>query len=232
MIKRILKKIYRSNELMLDSKLLINKYGKKYNTDKINEYHSFAGKNYLDIYDSYFKVFKNKKIKMLEIGIRNGASLRTFRDYFKNGEIIGLDINPETAFSENRIKTYIGSQSSVEILEKIFLENDNINIVLDDGSHVNELTIASFNLIFNKLPEGSIYIIEDLACSYLEEKLKSDIIEGKWPGMDLNDSNIEMVNKRSQMNEFFLEHIKNLDFRKSNIEFIHFWAQICIIKKI
>lgn len=230
-MKKAIKKLYRTLSGLNTTGYLLNEYGAKYKTDKINQHHSFAGKNYLDIYDSYFSPLKNKNIKMLEIGIREGASLRTFRDYFENGHLLGLDINPETAFTENRISTYIGSQSSEELINRIFNEHPSINIVLDDGSHVNQLTIASFNLIFHRLPPGAFYIIEDLACSYLEEQLASDIIEGGWPGMNLNDPSVQMVNKRSDMNDFFFNLIKDLDYRKGEVEYVHFWSQLCVIKK-
>ena len=226
-IKEITKKISGENS----TRDQLNEFGAKYKTDKINEHHSFAGKNYLDIYDFYLRDLKDNNTTMLEIGIREGSSLRTFRDYFKNGHIIGLDINPETAFSENRISTYIGSQSSSDIVNKIFKDFPVINVVLDDGSHVNELTIASFNLIFDKLPSGSFYIIEDLACSYLEENLAGDIVRGGWPGMSLNDPSVQMVNRREDMNTFFQKIIKDLDDRKGEVEFIHFWSQLCVIKK-
>jgi cephalosporin hydroxylase len=230
-MKKFLKKKYLKLQSILSSGEL-NQYGKIYQTDKINENHSFSGKNYLDVYSRYLSPLKESKITLLEIGIRGGASLRTFRDYFKNGQIIGLDINPETAFKEPRITTYIGSQSSPEIIERIFKENPEINVVLDDGSHVNELTIASFNLIFNRLQKGGYYIIEDLACSYLEDQLVGDIKRGGWPGMHLNDPSIEMVNKRSDMNDFFLKLIKDIDYSRGEVEYIHFWSQICVIKKI
>jgi hypothetical protein len=229
-MKQTIRNIYRTLKGLNTTGTLLNEYGRKYKTDKINQNHSFAGKNYLDIYDIYFSPLKKDNITMLEIGVREGASLRTFRDYFKNGILLGLDINPETAFNEDRIKTYIGSQSSESLINKIFAENPKINIVLDDGSHVNELTIASFNLIFNKLSPGAFYIIEDLACSYLEEQLASDIVEGGWPGMNLNDSSVQMVNKRSDMNDLFFNLIKELDYRRGEVEYVHFWSQVCIIK--
>ncbi len=215
-----------------DNTLTLSDWGKKNGTDKVNEHHSFAGKNYLDIYHLYFSPLRFANIKMLEIGIRDGSSLRTFRDYFRNGTIIGLDINPETAFKENRITTYIGSQSSPDVLDQIFKDHPEIKIVLDDGSHVNELTIKSFELIFDRMPKGSFYIIEDLACTYLEENLENDIKVGGWPGMDLNHASVKMVNHRADMNNFFQSLFKDLDFGKGNIEYIHFWSQICVIKKI
>lgn len=230
-----LKKHLRNNYLKLQSVLSsgeLVELGRIYKNDKVNEYHSFSGKSYMDIYSMYFGPIKDAKITMLEIGIRDGSSLRIFRDYFKNGEILGLDIDPGTAFKEHRITSYIGSQSSPDIIKKIFEDNPLINIVLDDGSHVNKLTIASFKLIFERLPKGSIYIIEDLACSYLEDSLEEGIKIGHWPGMHLNDPSTKMVNRRSDMNDFFLKLIKDMDERKGEVEYVHFWSQLCVIKKI
>lgn len=230
-----IKKYLKYNYLKLKGALSsgeLQELGKIYNNDKVNEYHSFSGKTYMDIYSMYFNPVKDSNITMLEIGIRDGSSLRIFRDYFKKGKILGLDIDPRTAFKENRIVTYIGSQSSPEIINKIFEENPQINIVLDDGSHVNELTIASFKLIFERLPKGSIYIIEDLSCSYLEDSLEEGIKIGHWPGMHLNDSTVKMVNRRSDMNGFFLKLIEEMDARKGEVEYVHFWSQLCVIKKI
>lgn len=230
-MRKFLKTSYVKLQSFLSSGEL-NEYGKIYNTDKINEYHTFSCKSYLDVYSMYLSPLKDIPISMLEIGIRDGSSLRTFRDFFKKGKILGLDINPETAFKEDRIVTYIGSQNSPEIISKIFNENPVINVVLDDGSHVNELTIASFELIFSRLQKGGYYIIEDLACTYLEDDLEKGIQEGGWPGMSLNDSSVKMVNRRSDMNDFFLKMIKDMDYRKGEIEYIHFWSQLCVIKKI
>ncbi len=235
MIPKKAKKFIRKNYLKFQSAISSGELvalGKIYKNDKINEYHSFSGKSYMDIYSLYLSPIRNENITMLEIGIRDGSSLRIFRDFFKKGKILGLDIDPNTAFSDNRITTYIGSQNSIEIINKIFNENPVINIVLDDGSHINELTIASFQLIFDKLPKGSFYIIEDLACSYLEDSLEEGIKVGNWPGMHLNDPSVQFVNKRSDINHFFLELIKKMDERKGEVEFVHFWSQLCVIKKV
>lgn len=235
MIQKRIKKLLRTNYLKFQSAISsgeLVKLGEIYKNDKVNEYHSFSGKSYMDIYSMYFNPIKEENITLLEIGIRDGSSLRIFRDFFKRGKILGLDIDPSTAFKDNRITTYIGSQSSPEIIKKIFDENPLINIVLDDGSHVNELTIASFKLIFERLPKGAIYIIEDLACTYLEDSLEEGIKIGHWPGMYLNDPSVKMVNRRSDMNDFFLQLIKVMDERKGEVEFVHFWSQICVIKKV
>jgi hypothetical protein len=231
-MKTLLKRVFKKIKINDYKHTTLSTYGKINGTDKVNEYHCFADKNYLDIYSLYFNPLKNVNLKMLEIGIKDGASLRTFRDFFKKGKIIGLDIDPKTSFLENGIVTYIGSQASAEVIEQIFKDHPEIAIVLDDGSHVNELTIKSFRLIFPKLAKGGYYIIEDLVCSYLEDNLTRDIQAGGWPGMDLNDPAVEMINRRADVNDFFQSLLKDLDFGKGEIEFIHFWSQICIIKKI
>lgn len=44
-------------------------------TDKFSENHSYAGLSYLDIYEKYFEPFRNKKVSVLEIGVKDAASL-------------------------------------------------------------------------------------------------------------------------------------------------------------
>ena len=47
---------------------------------------------FLPIYEKYFSVFKSKKINILEIGIDDGGSLKLWRKYFPNANIVGMDI--------------------------------------------------------------------------------------------------------------------------------------------
>ena len=44
-----------------------------------------------------------------------------------------------------------------------------IDVIIDDGSHINEHVIETFNLLFPKLKDGGIYVIEDTQTSYWEE---------------------------------------------------------------
>ena len=68
---------------------------KEYNLNKsINKFGTDKGdfKSYIDLfYEDYFLNYKNKKINLLEIGFRNGASLYLWAKYFKKGNIIGFD---------------------------------------------------------------------------------------------------------------------------------------------
>ena len=51
--------------------------------------------HYIPIYNDYFSKFKDKKIKFLEIGVGKGGSLKMWRNFWKECNNFGIDINPE-----------------------------------------------------------------------------------------------------------------------------------------
>lgn len=209
----------------------LKQIGQYYGTDKVDVDHSFNEKCYLDVYERYFREWKSKPVTLVEIGIREGNSLRAYRDYFEKGLIVGVDINPVSYITEPRIKSFIGSQDAPDLVEEMHRETGDWDIVIDDGSHINALTLASFQLMFPKLKPGGIYIFEDLYCSYLGDQLPGDIERGQWPGMQYNDPNLLLHNDRGLLDRFFQERLMDLDHKRGDIEFIHFWAQVCIIGK-
>jgi cephalosporin hydroxylase len=46
------------------------------------------------------------------------------------------------------------------------------DIVIDDASHINDLTIQTFKIVFPYLKEGAIYVVEDTHTSYWEENFR------------------------------------------------------------
>lgn len=217
---------------MLNSPML-HDIGKIQGTDKADDNHSFNSMSYLDIYEKYFLEFRDNDINFLEIGVRNGESLRTWKSYFKRGNIFGLDIDPKCkTLEESRVEIEIGSQDDVVFLSNCFGENKKFDIIIDDGSHVNRHIITSFDYLFNnRLNSGGVYIIEDLSCSYL--KLETDFsVSENWPGMKYNKNVNQLDNDRAELNNFFLEKIKDLDHLKGKIMCIHFWAMTCVIVKV
>lgn len=141
---------------------ILDSFGVECGTDKSSLYH-----DYLKKYEKYLPFNRNEKIKILEIGVLDGESLCTWKKYFYNAEIIGIDINPYCKkFEENNIKIEIGSQYDGEFLKTIGEKYGPFDMILDDGSHMNEHVIFSFKNLFQYVKSQGVYIVEDAGTSY------------------------------------------------------------------
>lgn len=150
-------------------------YFEKYLSDKnVN--------GYSPVYDEIFASRRNKGTRLLEIGIGTlqptnsnmlfwkdnhityepGASLRAFRDYFVNGTIYGIDIQPDCLFKEYRIETFLCDSTNKLVCDHYFGEKF-FHFIIDDGDHYWESQIKTFENFFDKLFPGGVYILEDLA---------------------------------------------------------------------
>lgn len=155
----------RSKELNLDS----------YNTDKITH-------RYLDVYDPILAPWVDREIKLLEIGVREGGSLQLWRDYFRLGVIIGIDIKlPEHFVPGERIQVFEGSQSDERFLSEVANRTapEGFDIIIDDASHIGQLTKTTFwHLFDHHLKPGGLYAIEDWCTGYWD-----DFPDGKAPNL-------------------------------------------------
>lgn len=144
--------------------LIANKYG----TDKGTCFRECHG--YTEIYEDYIKKFVGKHPRILEIGIENGGSLKTWNDYFVGDcEIYAIDILPQLKMFEGD-NTHIfiqdqGSRIDWEKFKSQFPNNckDFFDIVVEDGSHypVHQM-ITLFELCDCVKKNDGIYILEDL----------------------------------------------------------------------
>ena len=127
--------------------------------------------HYFDIYDENFFKFRNTKITILEIGVFRGGSLKMWQNYFgPDTKIIGIDIDPLCKqYEDNNIKIYIGDQTEENFLQSILKENDNPDIIIDDGGHTSNQQISSFNFLYENLNLGGIYLVEDTHTSYSKD---------------------------------------------------------------
>ena len=161
-----------NNKINTELKELMNFYG----SDKggITNHHNFA--NY------YSKIFYNQRDKIknfLEIGLgtnnvnlasnmgKDGkplASLRAWRDYFKNAQIYGADIDKTILKDEERIKTFYVDQTNPESVKELFknIGVKKFDIILEDGLHEYNANICCFENSIEFLDDRGIYIIEDI----------------------------------------------------------------------
>jgi hypothetical protein len=136
----------------------------KYGTDKYPCYTPF--------YDALLNQKKYQVGGVLEIGIgspatmvhvpdyRPGASLRMWRDYFPNAQIIGVDIEPSVLFEEERIHTFHSAQSNLSG-ELYGWETESFDIILDDASHAADDQYTTCIQMMPYLKAGGVYIVED-----------------------------------------------------------------------
>ena len=129
-----------------------------YETDKISH-------RYMEYYDAILQPYVDEQIALLEIGVHKGASLLLWRDYFLKGTIAGIDIDlPKGFVPGERISVFEGNQADTRFLSEVTAKvaPKGFDIIIDDGSHIGELTKKSFwHLFDNCLKPGGIYVIED-----------------------------------------------------------------------
>jgi len=124
--------------------------------------------HYIPLYDRYFSSFRGRKVRLLEIGVSEGGSLKMWREYFgADAVIFGIDIDPECGRLDGSAgQVRVGSQVDCSFLGSVVKEMGGIDIVLDDGSHKMEHVRVTLQYLFRHLSYGGIYLIEDLHTAY------------------------------------------------------------------
>jgi hypothetical protein len=125
---------------------------------------------YVNVYGPILAPLRSKPIKLLELGVLAGESLRLWQEYFWNGTIVGLDLRPVTINDPmERIFVYQGAQQDTALLSRIAQEraSDGFDIIIDDASHIADLTRISFwHLFDNHLKPGGLHVVEDWGTGY------------------------------------------------------------------
>ena len=145
---------------------MLNNLAIQYGTDKSSITH-----NYTKMYEQFMNQDRLEVLKVLEIGLGNGASARMWKDYFPNATIYVIEnfgdenknIWNGTTIHEDRIIIINGSQDDSNTWNKVPY---NLDFVIDDGSHIPEHQITSVNLGFEKLKSGGVWFIEDTHCNF------------------------------------------------------------------
>lgn len=145
---------------------------RKHGTDKVTH-------GYTKVYHRLLKTRRTERIALLEIGIFGGASIRMWREYFKSGNIFGIDnckLNPEicdeimcppgvlkTLNELDRVQVYSFDQNNRDDLKEFISLTPQLDIIVDDGLHHQSHQQVSLGTLFPNLKSGGIYFIEDIA---------------------------------------------------------------------
>lgn len=205
----------------------LDNLGLKYHTDKASNHH-----NYLHTYSHYLEPLRDKPILLIEAGVggytyhnRGGESFQMWCEYFQHGRIATFDIYDKSGIKiPNNGMLYRGSQDDVSFLTSLVETIGRPDIVIDDASHVNPLTIKMFEILFPLLKPNGIYIIEDVHTNFYEEIATDGMdFKGKRNSTDLNDEII--------LNYLYRLCNKLCIGNEPNIKGIHFYKEVAIIEK-
>lgn len=135
---------------------------------------------YDTIYNTLLKNQRKRITSVLEVGIgtlnpdapssmvgyaaphyQPGGSLRAWRDYFPNAHIVGIDTQPDTQFTENRITTWLVDSTNLTNLYVALLEQS-FDLIIDDGDHHPTSQLITLNNLWPRVKPGGAYIIEDI----------------------------------------------------------------------
>ncbi len=150
--------------------------------------------HYFDIYERHLARFRNQSPVMLEVGISGGGSLAMWKAYLGPGaKIIGVDINPECkAHEAEGIEVFIGSQDDPALFEQIRAAYPTIDIFLDDGSHLQQHMIRTFDIMYRCLSDRGVYMVEDTHACYAPDYEGGLKVSGSF--MEFTKDRIDDIN--------------------------------------
>lgn len=199
--------------------------------------------HYTKTYSKYFAPLRKEKIKLLEIGIFYGNSVKLWESYFVNGELHFVDINAERIqYHSNRSHYHFVDQENIAEMQALATNlGGNFDIILDDGGHLMTQQINSFKALFPSLKSGGLYVIEDLHTSYWSAyggggavgapaSTKGTCVEF-LKGL-IDDLNYTAgVTATADFDKAPPDLKATLNAYQSQIESIHFYQSLCIILK-
>lgn len=145
--------------------------------------------NYTSFYSELLYSNRDKVKVFVEIGIgsphqdgesrmaatyKYGSSLRGWRDFFPNADVIGCDIDPRVLIEEERISCQYLDQtnpSSFLTLQNTLLDKGGADVILDDGLHTSPANIVSLLLLWSYIKPGGVYMIEDMSKDFFNTNL-------------------------------------------------------------
>lgn len=119
---------------------------------------------YTHVYELYFSPLRNKPIRILELGIHKGASLKLWSKYFTASFVTGVDIVPidKEVFADfANIRTIVA-----DCTKALPLDKGDYDVVIDDASHNTDDIVAAFAENFSLLRPSGLWIVEDLHASW------------------------------------------------------------------
>lgn len=190
---------------------------------------------YAQHYEQHFARFRTEPVRLLEIGIGGyqftdwgGESLRMWQRYFRRGLLYGLDIFDKSGVTGPRIRAIQGDQNDPEFLAELGHRIGPLDIIIDDGSHINEHVTTSFRCLFPFVRPGGLYVVEDLQTAY-------------WPGFGGNDRDLVNADTSIGMLKSLVDGLNHQEmssgvgnspsYTDRHVAGLHFYHTLAIVEK-
>ena len=124
----------------------------------------FHQHGYHRFYPHHLDRFRHRDGSLVEIGVDEGKSLGLWRHYLPNAFLHGIDIGVEG--EGDRFLIHRCDQGDPGQLRVVAERIGAAFAIIDDGSHIPEHQLLTFDLFFGTVLEpGGVYILEDIEVS-------------------------------------------------------------------
>jgi len=172
---------------------------------------------YTEVYSRYLESYRGKTLNLLEIGVACGSSLKTWSAYLGDrSSIMGVDIRSEC---ESLCRTVPNIR--ILIADAATYSTDEVfDVIVDDGSHVSKDIVLSWRNLWRQVRPGGFYFIEDMRCTH-DDGYRRNFTFPKADG-DFD---------RRHVMQWLDEQMRAMDYSNSDIEFIHVYRQLVVMRK-
>jgi len=146
---------------------LLCQIAEKYGTDK-----GLAIHGYTPHYNEAFEHRRHDVRRVFELGICGppdvpskaiGASLLTWRDYFPNALIVGVDVNPKWLINLDRINSFWADETKLEtMIGPLRSVNALYDLMVDDAIHDPKEQLLMLETMLPFLARNGTYAMEDV----------------------------------------------------------------------
>lgn len=145
----------------------------KYGSDKDGPsgYHSYA-----PVFDVVLGGRREQITAILEVGVRDGASLLAWREWLPNAAVVGFDNGEESGLwkpTADRIVVEYADSTKPETLNAAARKWGRFDCIVDDGCHKLPVQIATFAALRPFLAPGGVYVCEDVEDISFAEQLRT-----------------------------------------------------------
>ncbi|KAI1694191.1 mycinamicin VI 2''-O-methyltransferase [Ditylenchus destructor] len=197
--------------------------------------------NYTKIYYKLFAPYRDRPIKLLEMGIFEGGSAKLWEVYLPKAELHFIDITDQyVKHRSERSKYHFFNASDTQKLEAMARKYGPFDIIIDDASHLVSEQIASFQTLFPHVKSGGVYVIEDLHTNYWVGNgghgSRDDPKAGKGTAIEFLNSLVDDVNfygattLKCHTNNLNSSIVPRMSYYALHIDSIRFYSCLSVIE--